>query len=76
MVLPFRVKNDLIDWQKVPNDPMFQLTFPNKDMLSPEHYEEIACAIRQKSPKRELDSIVNRIRKTFNPLLGVIAQAH
>lgn len=55
---------------------MFQLTFPNKDMLSPEHYEEIACAIRQKSPKRELDSIVNRIRKTFNPLLGVIAQAH
>lgn len=33
-VLPFRVNeyvfNELIDWENVPNDPLFQLTFPQK----------------------------------------------
>ena len=37
-VLPFRtnnyVCNDLIDWDAVPNDPMFQLTFPQREMYS------------------------------------------
>ena len=40
-VLPFKVNNyvveQLIDWEKVPNDPMFRLTFPLKDMLSKAH---------------------------------------
>ncbi|ODS22698.1 lysine 2,3-aminomutase [Candidatus Endobugula sertula] len=71
LVLPFRVNNyvlsELIDWKKVPNDPMFQLTFPNKDMLTSEHYEEIACAIRQNSSKPALDNIIKRIRTTLNP---------
>lgn len=33
-VLPFRVNNyvidQLINWNNVPNDPIFQLTFPQK----------------------------------------------
>ena len=40
-VLPFRVNqyviDELIDWNRVPDDPIFQLTFPQRDMLAPEH---------------------------------------
>ena len=36
-VFPFRVNNyvidNLIDWHKVPDDPIFQLVFPQKGML-------------------------------------------
>ncbi|MCZ7679179.1 MAG: hypothetical protein M5U28_10675 [Sandaracinaceae bacterium] len=36
-VLPFRVNryvlDELIDWDRVPDDPMFQLTFPQRAML-------------------------------------------
>lgn len=38
-VLPFRVNNyvisELIDWDNVPEDPIFQLTFPQGEMLEP-----------------------------------------
>jgi len=38
-VLPFRtneyVMNELIDWSRAPNDPIFQLTFPQRGMLNP-----------------------------------------
>ena len=36
-VLPFRVNNyvidELIDWDRVPDDPMFQLTFPQLSLI-------------------------------------------
>ena len=39
-VLPFRVNEyvikELIDWDNIPNDPIYQLTFPQKDMLDKE----------------------------------------
>ncbi len=45
-VLPFKVNNfvidNLIEWGDVPNDPIFILTFPQRDMLLAEHYAEIA----------------------------------
>ena len=43
-VLPFKANNyvveQLIDWNNIPNDPMYVLTFPQKGMLKPEHYEK------------------------------------
>ena len=43
-VLPFKANNyvveQLIDWNNVPLDPIFVLTFPQKGMLKPEHYEK------------------------------------
>ena len=49
-VLPFRVNNyvidELIDWNAVPADPLFQLTFPQPDMLLPEHYCRTALTDR------------------------------
>ena len=39
-VLPFRVNEyviqELINWDNVPNDPVFQLTFPQRGMIAPE----------------------------------------
>ena len=38
-VFPFRVNNyvvdELIDWDRTPDDPIFQLTFPQPEMLNP-----------------------------------------
>ncbi len=70
-VLPFKVNNyvveQLIDWEKVPNDPMFRLTFPQKEMLSKAHYKLIAEALRQEVGKVELKKIADRIRLQLNP---------
>ena len=45
-VLPFKTNNyvveQLIDWDNIPKDPMFVLTFPQKGMLIPEHYDKIS----------------------------------
>ena len=49
-VLPFRVNeyvlHELIDWERVPDDPIFQLTFPQRGMLSDVHYNRMEMAIR------------------------------
>ena len=38
-VLPFRVNayvlEELVDWSRVPEDPMFRLVFPQREMLAP-----------------------------------------
>ncbi len=70
-VLPFRV-NDyvierLIDWSKVPDDPIFQLTFPQPGMLAPEHYTQVANLLRRNADKAELKAVVGRIRQDLNP---------
>ena len=70
-VFPFRVNNhvinELIDWGKVPHDPIFQLTFPHPDMLVPEdltRIKRLQCATEHPlSLKQE----VRRIQKTLNP---------
>ena len=39
-VLPFRVNqyvlDELIDWDRVPDDPLFRLVFPQPEMLQPD----------------------------------------
>ncbi len=70
-VLPFKVNNyvvdELIDWENIPNDPVFQLTFPQKAMLSDEHYSEIETAVRKNLGRKELKSIQRKIRYQLNP---------
>ena len=57
-VLPFKVNNyvvdELINWDNIPDDPIFQLTFPQKEMLSPEHYHEMQTALAEEYSKAEL----------------------
>ena len=70
-VLPFRVNDyvisELIDWKKVPEDPIFQLLFPQREMLEPDAFERVAQALREEAPRAELDAIVAEIRAGLNP---------
>lgn len=70
-VLPFRVNqyviDELIDWHDVPNDPIFQLTFPQRGMLAPEHFERIAGLLRAGADKAELEAAVDAVRHELNP---------
>jgi KamA family protein len=69
-VFPFRVNNyvieELIAWERVPDDPMFRLTFPHRDMLREEDFSRLADAMRQRAPKEEIAAIVRRIRLHLN----------
>jgi KamA family protein len=68
-VLPFRTNNylvnELIDWDAVPDDPIFQLTFPQPGMLSATHFQKMANAL-QRTPN-ELHTVANEIRRELNP---------
>ena len=70
-VLPFRVNdyviNELIDWDRVPEDPIFQLLFPQREMLEPEAFERVAHALRENLPRAERDAIIADIRASLNP---------
>jgi len=70
-VLPFKTNNyvveQLIDWNNIPNDPMYVLTFPQKGMLIPEHYDKMAITLRSGADKKEIARIANDIRLQLNP---------
>jgi KamA family protein len=70
-VLPFRTNNyvteELIDWNNIPKDPMFQLTFPQKGMLNKERFDRMAEAITSGKSKEEITRIANSIRMELNP---------
>jgi KamA family protein len=70
-VLPFRVNqyviDELIDWNNIPDDPMFQLTFPQKGMLADEDFEQMAEVLRSGADKKEIQRVANEIRQRLNP---------
>ncbi|MBN2460245.1 MAG: lysine 2,3-aminomutase [Candidatus Cloacimonetes bacterium] len=70
-VLPFKVNNyvvdELIDWSDPVNDPIFRMTFPQRDMLKPEHYAAIAVLIKSGADRGIVRQEANRIRLQLNP---------
>ena len=70
-VLPFRtnqfVLDSLIDWSKVPDDPIFQLVFPQRGMLEDRDFEGVQSALENGDGPTNLASEVARIRETLNP---------
>ncbi|MGM0770155.1 MAG: KamA family radical SAM protein [Halobacteriota archaeon] len=70
-ILPFRVNNyvvdELINWNNVPNDPIYTLTFPNKHMLLPQHYQRMEGLLRNDAPEEEIQDEIQKIRLTMNP---------
>jgi len=69
-ILPFRsnqyVVQELIDWGRVPDDPMFQLTFPQRGMLLPDVYRRVLGLVRQ-GDRATLEAAVREIRLALNP---------
>lgn len=70
-VLPFKANNyvvdELIDWDNIPDDPIFQLTFPQKGMLTKKHFAEMEKIMNESSDKKEILQVANRIRTQLNP---------
>ena len=70
-VLPFKANNyvveQLIDWNNIPTDSIFVLTFPQKDMLKPQHYDKMAQALKSGVDKKEIANVANEIRLQLNP---------
>lgn len=70
-VLPFRtnayVMNRLIDWQRVPDDPMFRLTFPQREMLDEESFAAVRRLLRAGASKERLRGAIEEIRTDLNP---------
>jgi KamA family protein len=69
-VFPFRVNNhvieELIDWDNIPNDPIFRLTFPQGGMLDPLHLDKVMWHLSN-STAEELRKVVKQIRAELNP---------
>lgn len=70
-VLPFRVNgyvaDELIDWSAVPDDPVFQLTFPQPGMLAPEDFERMARLLRAGAGREDIRLLAQEIRQGLNP---------
>ncbi len=70
-VLPFRVNRyvveHLIDWERVPEDPLFQLTFPQPGMLAEEDFARIAALMRAGADRETLQQAVREVRAGLNP---------
>lgn len=70
-VLPFRTNNyiieQLIDWENIPDDPIYQLTFPQQAMLEESEYRAVRNLLRREVSSQELAAQVNEIRFQLNP---------
>ncbi len=71
MILPFRVNDyvlsELIDWDRIPGDPMFQLVFPQHGMLPEQDEHGLAGLSASPDTKAQLRTLVLQIRGRLNP---------
>ncbi|MBN2480353.1 MAG: lysine 2,3-aminomutase [Bacteroidales bacterium] len=70
-ILPFRVNNyvidELIDWDHYDDDPIFNLTFPRKEMLTPEHFRMMDSALKDKKDPEQIKLTKQKIYNQLNP---------
>ena len=69
-VLPFRVNqyviDELIDWDNIPDCPIFQLTFPQREMLEPEHFEEMSTLMSDGVSEKKLRETAFQFHQELN----------
>ena len=60
-VLPFRVNqyviDELIEWGNIPEDPVFQLTFPQRGMLDEESFYRMSSLFSEEPDAREIRAL-------------------
>jgi len=70
-VLPFRtnsyVVEELIDWRNVPDDPIYQLTFPQEGMLLPAHFARMQDLVLKDAGDNEVADAAHEIQLELNP---------
>ncbi|WJW75474.1 lysine 2,3-aminomutase [Thiohalobacter sp. IOR34] len=69
-VFPFRVNqyviDELIDWNDIPDDPIFQLTFPQPGMLPEADFARMAEALRG-GDRKAIKAVARDIQAGLNP---------
>ncbi len=69
-VLPFKTNNyvveQLINWNNIPKDPIYTLTFPRKEMLSRKYYNDVKMLL-DKGDEVGLKQKIFDIRMNLNP---------
>jgi KamA family protein len=70
-VLPFRVNNyvveDLINWDDIPEDPIYQLTFPQAGMLERRDFDRMYTLVRKGASESRILSAAREIQLRMNP---------
>lgn len=70
-ILPFRtnsyVVDELIDWDRLPDDPIFQLTFPQPEMVEPDQLDRMMRLLERDAPAAERRALADAIRLELNP---------
>lgn len=70
-VLPFRVNDyvleHLINWDRVPEDPMFQLTFPQPGMLPEADMAALRDLLIKDAAQPEITALARQIQQRLNP---------
>ncbi len=70
-VLPFKVNgyvlDELIDWDRAPDDPVYRMTFPNRDMLPPDAFAAVSGLVARGVSGHELRRSVVRWAQALNP---------
>ncbi|MCR9011925.1 KamA family radical SAM protein [Gabonibacter chumensis] len=70
-VLPFKTNNyvidELINWDNIPDDPLFTLTFPRSEMLPATAYNKVKFLLENKADKEILKREIEKIRIKLNP---------
>ncbi|MCB9595827.1 MAG: lysine 2,3-aminomutase [Sandaracinaceae bacterium] len=70
-VLPFRVSSHvleaLIDWSRVPEDPIYQLTIPQPGMLDARDLDRMVDLVRREAPRDAITAAAREIQLRMNP---------
>ncbi|MEU9230688.1 lysine 2,3-aminomutase [Streptomyces massasporeus] len=79
-VLPFKVNeyvvDELIDWSAAPDDPIFRLTFPHRDMLPPDVYDDMAALHRTAASPEVIRKAAREVHARLNPNPGAQLEAN
>jgi KamA family protein len=70
-VLPFKVNSylldELIDWDKAPDDPIYNLVFLKRNMLPEADFNTMANAVKRGDSQAAIQDLAHRIRLKLNP---------
>jgi len=70
-ILPFKVNNyvldELIDWSAVPDDPIYRLTFPSREMLPPDMFDAMSDLLRAGADRKQLLAAAAKWHQDLNP---------
>jgi L-lysine 2,3-aminomutase len=70
-VLPFKVNNyvvdELIDWDNYKTDPIFRLTFPQKEMLEEADFLLMKKTLAETTDRAKIKEVADKIRLSLNP---------